>query len=558
MKTCNQCQSSFEVTEEDRRFYEKISPVIGGQTFLIPEPTLCSDCRLQRRLAFRNDHHLYERRCDQSGKRLISMYPQEAPVTVYDKDIWWSDEWDPKDYGREFDFNRSFFEQYGELISEVPHAHTVILDAENSLYTNYNGFVRNCYLCFAGNHLQDSLYCYNAQNSKDCVDCLFVYDSELAYESVHSDQLYNTVYALHSKNCSDSMFIEGCTGVKNCFMSFNLNNKEYCILNEQYSKEEYEKRIESYQLNTYFGFKRALDYWLEVRKNYPKRSNYNLMSEDVSGEYILQSKNCHEAYIVAKGSQDSKYLFSTFPGLKDSYDCSFSGEDISFFYECMGSGAKGTENLFGALILDGCSNVLYSQFMFNSKNCFGCSNMRNAQYCILNKQYTKEEYEVLVPKIIEHMERMGEWGEFFPISMSPYAYNKTVAFEQFPLKKSQLEQSGWNWEDQHISNKAHESYDIPDDINDVSSDITSAVLTCEGCGKSYRIIQQEYAYYLKRQLPIPRYCFDCRHQARLTLRNTRKLYDRQCDKCGVEIQTSYAPDRPETVYCESCYLKEVY
>jgi len=31
------------------------------------------------------------------------------------------------------------------------------------------------------------------------------------------------------------------------------------------------------------------------------------------------------------------------------------------------------------------------------------------KYCILNKQYSKEEYEELVPKIIEHMQKTGEW-----------------------------------------------------------------------------------------------------------------------------------------------------
>jgi len=40
--------------------------------------------------------------------------------------------------------------------------------------------------------------------------------------------------------------------------------------------------------------------------------------------------------------------------------------------------------------------------------------------------------------------------------------------------------------------------------------------------------------------------------------NPMQIYDRQCDKCGVEIKTSYAPDRPEIIYCEKCYQQEVY
>ena len=36
-------------------------------------------------------------------------------------------------------------------------------------------------------------------------------------------------------------------------------------------------------------------------------------------------------------------------------------------------------------------------------HCFGCVGFKHKQYCILNKQYTKEEYEKLVQKIIKQM-----------------------------------------------------------------------------------------------------------------------------------------------------------
>jgi hypothetical protein len=51
----------------------------------------------------------------------------------------------------------------------------------------------------------------------------------------------------------------------------------------------------------------------------------------------------------------------------------------------------------------------------------------------LNKQYTKEEYEKLLPKIIAHMKKTGEWGEFFPISISPFNYEETPAMDYYPL-----------------------------------------------------------------------------------------------------------------------------
>ncbi|HRI36281.1 MAG TPA: hypothetical protein PK765_04380 [bacterium] len=63
--------------------------------------------------------------------------------------------------------------------------------------------------------------------------------------------------------------------------------------------------------------------------------------------------------------------------------------------------------------------------------------MNDKSYCILNKQYTEEEYNTLVPKIIAHMRETGEWGEFFSPNLSPFGYNETVAMEYFPLTKEQ-------------------------------------------------------------------------------------------------------------------------
>ena len=48
----------------------------------------------------------------------------------------------------------------------------------------------------------------------------------------------------------------------------------------------------------------------------------------------------------------------------------------------------------------------YSIMVSSSQNCFGCVNLRNGEYSILNKRYSKEEYEELIPKIIQHMNDM--------------------------------------------------------------------------------------------------------------------------------------------------------
>jgi Zn ribbon nucleic-acid-binding protein len=215
--------------------------------------------------------------------------------------------------------------------------------------------------------------------------------------------------------------------------------------------------------------------------------------------------------------------------------------------------------IFGIYIFDS-NNIIYCQNIFNnSSNLFGCSGLKGKKYCILNKQYTQEEYEKLVPKIIEHMKETGEWGKHFPAKDSPFGFNETVAYEYFPLTKEQALKFGAKWkEEDKLNHYLGPKIVLPFDIKEVKEDITKQILTCENCNKNYRLILQEIDFYRKMSLPVPHMCPECRHNRRMSLRNHRKLYNRKCMKCGAEIKTTYSPDRPEKVYCEACYLKEVY
>ncbi|MEK6615123.1 MAG: hypothetical protein AABZ32_03275, partial [Bacteroidota bacterium] len=156
--------------------------------------------------------------------------------------------------------------------------------------------------------------------------------------------------------------------------------------------------------------------WREESLKYPKRENHNLQSENCSGDYISNSKNCRDCYIIQPGCEDCTHVFNAFPGLKDSYDCTFSGENSSLLYECMGTGVNNYMTSWAVLSLNNIHAVQYAMGVMNSNHCFGCSNLKNESYCILNKKYSKSEYEEILPRIIQHMKSTGEWGEFFPIS----------------------------------------------------------------------------------------------------------------------------------------------
>lgn len=207
-----------------------------------------------------------------------------------------------------------------------------------------------------------------------------------------------------------------------------------------------------------------------------------------------------------------------------------------------------------------CRNLLYCTFCFGSEDCFGCTGLKHKKYCILNTQYTKEEYEALVPKIIDHMRTIGEWGHFFPASLALFPYNETIASDYEPLSTEEALVRGYRWADvdQDAGTASKNPSSIPDAIAETPDSFSEGAFFCNDCGKKYRVTTQELALLRQKKLPLPLQCFVCRYQGRMRRRNPRKLYTRQCANCSKDMQTTFSPERPETVVCEDCYLKEVY
>ncbi|MEK9166271.1 MAG: hypothetical protein AAB846_00890, partial [Patescibacteria group bacterium] len=110
-RNCQNCKREFAIDDADFNFYGKIK---------VPAPTWCPECRMIRRMASMGYRILYKGKCDFTDEEVITTLPPDSPHKIYRQDIWWSDKWNPKDYGRDYDFSRSFFEQWAELFRAVP------------------------------------------------------------------------------------------------------------------------------------------------------------------------------------------------------------------------------------------------------------------------------------------------------------------------------------------------------------------------------------------------------------------------------------------------------
>lgn len=559
MPACRQCSSAFEITSDDLAFYDKVSPEFSGKKEQIPPPTLCPDCRRQRRLAFRNERNLYHRKCDLTGKQMISQYADPA-LKVYLTDQWWGDGWDAMQYGREMDFSRPFFEQFRELMRIVPHM-CVANDSSNvnSEYANQTGFLKNCYLVFDSDYCENSLYLHTGKHSISSMDSLRPFHCELCYECVDCMGCYRTFFSQNAENCSDSWFLRDCKGCRNCFGCTNLRNKEYYVFNEPVGKEKYEQTLKEFRLSSRSGLSHAQKTIHEWILRQPTKSHHNISVENSSGDFLTNVQNARLCF-DCNDIRDCAYCTNVSEHAFDCMDYDVWGYNAELLYEVMTSGYNTSRLAFCVDCWSNVHDMLYCNDCFNSAYLFGCVGLKKNTYCILNKQYSKEEYEALVSKIIAHMRSTGEWGEFLPLRASLFGYNETVASEYYPLPKEDALALGANWHEEESAHKKYmgPAYDIPDDINDVNDDITTQILFCEGTGKPYKIIPQELKFYREAGLPIARLCPERRHKKRMTLRNPRTLYDRSCAMCQKAIQTTYAPDRPEIVYCEECYLSTVY
>ncbi len=589
-KICQNCKKEFLLDLEDFNFYEKMK---------VPPPTFCPACRIQRRWAFRNERGLYKRKCDFSGKEIFSMFASDSPVKVYEKEVWLSDAWNPMDYGKDIDWSRSFLSQLYELMLEVPIKANNVIRGINSNYSNNATDPKNCYLVFNTTGAEDCMYSNGINFSRDCVDTSHLSNSETSFQSFWLQSCYRTHYSSQCFESSDLWFCRDCQGCMNCFGSVNLRNKNYHFFNEQYKKEEYEQKVKSYKLNTRDGIEKALAYSRAFWKKFPHKNHQGIKNLNSTGSYVTNSKNVKESFLV-RDCENLKYCqyIQEAPGSKDCYDYSNWGDGAEMMYEDISCGNSVYNVKFAWFTQESTRDVEYTITCSNgSDNLFGCVGLRHKQYCILNKQYTKEEYEKLIPKIKEHMNqvpyvdkngRVYKYGEFYPIEMSPWAYNETIAQEYFPLTKKEAIEKGYRWRDPDLKDYKPTVLkgNLPNDITKTDDSIVQEIFECahkgecnQGCTKAFRIIPGELQFYRKIGVPIPILCPACRTIERLKMRFGVELYDMNCmcaggnsqdgtyknfsihnhgnDQCKNKFKTGFNPKNGDIVYCEHCYQQEV-
>ena len=338
--------------------------------------------------------------------------------------------------------------------------------------------------------------------------------------------MLHDVFSIDCSNCRNVWYSRDCHDCQDCYGCANLRSKQYCIFNEPYTKEQYREKIKTVTPAAAHAF------W----KTQPYRYAHALQNTKSVGDYLYNSKNARYCYQVL-GGENLAYCQNMSRGIKDSMDYTSWGNNAELIYESIVCGENARNLRFCFNCWPGCNDLEYCVNCASSRDCFGCAGLKKKQYCLLNRQYSKEEYENLKRTVIMHMQDNGTYGEFFPKELSPLAYNESAAADYFPKTKEQAIAEGYLWRD----------------AEEQKFEITPNTPACETCHRAYRILDREKEFYARFSLPTPRLCHRCRFDERIKFRNPMRWWKRKCDQCGTDIETTFDPARPEVVFCETCY-----
>lgn len=553
-KQCIQCSTTFEIAVADEQFYQRLA---------VPAPEYCPTCRAQRRMVWRNERVLYPRQCDKCRKPIISIYDPKQPYVVYCYECWYGDGWDAREYGQELDLDRPFFEQLKELQLKVPRLYAMVVDNENSEYTNGSAFNKDCYMVFVSDHNEQTMYSYSTFYGVQCLDNLGTIKNELCYDCIGCVNCYNVHYSLDSANCNNSAFLLDCKGAQDCFMSVGLRNTQYVWENKQLTREEYQQRWSKLQRGSFNKIQQWRAQFEDLKKKHTFKYYHGQNNEQFSGDYLERCSQTYESY-DSNEITNCKFMMHG-NKIKDCYDMYVVVDGSELSYEVV-SGVGLYNVKFSYSYYHG-RNGTYCDSVYHCDEVFGCVGLKKAKYCILNKQYEEGEYMQLQDQLVAKMQERGEYGNFFPVTNSPFAYNETVAQDYYVLNQAATQANGWRWQENKAEQPEYGVYHVPDSIESVKDSILEAKLSCMQCRRYFRLIKSELAYYREHQIPIPRQCFNCRHLARLQQRNPRALWQRQCmctqvdhqhtGRCSTEFETAYPAASATIVYCEPCYVQTI-
>jgi len=546
-QTCEITQSAFGITEEEIAAYEY---------FDIPLPTVSPEERCRRQLGFRNSEALFWRNCDQTSEKIFSTFPATSPFPVVDEGYWFSDEFDATSFSQKFDFKRLFVEQLLELWIRVPRPARIVRDSKNVVASHGVRSSEGAYFLFDASGAKNCLYSVGVWDSSECVDCYYVRDCSECYESIHCRSSSKLRWCESSARCHDSWFLSNCEDCSHCLFCTNLKGKEYHIFNKPVSPEAYAEAVQERNLGTLAGAEDARGEWAGFLADQPLP---HIVGEEVGSSTGNFLYDCTSVFDSFECSSSSNVVHCHF--LHESRDCldGFGyGPNVSRSIQFVNVSGNASRIINCVECWDEVHDLTYCSYCTQSSNLFCCVGLKGKEYCIFNKQYSKDEYEALKDDITRHLKQRSVWGKFFPANFSGYPYNLSSANVHMPLSKVPAKMLGFTWDDksevikpsqllgsQVLGSGGSEEEspfdEIPQRLADAKDSAVSKVYLCEMTGRPFRLTKDELALHRRLGVALPTRAFEQRHQERVLSLSPRKMQMKKSEKSGRDYRTAF-PD----------------
>jgi len=291
-----------------------------------------------------------------------------------------------------------FFQTLKQLIESAPFVPTHQVNCEMSEYADHIYYSRYLKFCFDCLKCESSIYLYDSVSAAKSVDCDYIGESELCYQSVDAFKCFNCDFIEDSSNLTDCSYCVKCANSHDMFGCVNMRNKAFCIFNRQLSESEYREKVKIYKT---WPWEKVLSVVSQIKSTMPVTQTHEDNNENSSfGDYVYFSKNTYMCF-DSRHNKDSGYVYDSHVQTT-CYDITYCTEN-ELCYEFIDSGH--CFNCDYVVYSANCQDSSYVINCYGVKNCLGAVNKDHVEYEILNKKYSKEEYEVLSKEILDDIRR---------------------------------------------------------------------------------------------------------------------------------------------------------
>jgi len=549
-RTCSITGEKWIVDEDEVAAYRKFQVPPSKYSPLSRQKILCAH--------FNGGQWWYNKHAE-TGKPMVTTCHPSTGVRVLP-----DEEWFDKDFqsiNQEVDLDISFFDQLYDLRLKIPVSGTKNFEKpENSIciasYGDQNSFF------VVASKSKDTFYSIVALETESAAE---VYNSKAVTNSnfvIHGERIFSCQYALESRDCLNCDFVFDCRSCEYCFGASNKRNKKYLWFNEQLTQEEWEKRRAEVDLGSRKVAFEWRDKFYDLVNAAVWPENFNEKCENSTGEYLTNTTDCKMVYYANGGAKNELHTTWSMGNAEGNAFCANpSGSQDSYLTAATNS----SNQCKHAVWCMRCQNLEYCSDCYDCENCFGCVGLRHKKFCILNKQYSEDEYWSKLDEIKCNMLESDEYGEPMQTRTAVGYFMETGSVRYFKADAEFGQATGAHMFEPNTPEaigdelmKAMEVVDsktAPDSCDDLDDWVGKAMLD-SGYNRRYAYLKQEVDLYQRLRIAPPVEHHVKRISDMVDHSCIGVFSEANCAECKTELIISMNPKFSERkIYCKPCYLK---